>query len=181
MFWRLMAQQIPLNFVDTIPIMEIVFIFVILFCFPLKWHLGSTTFIMSRQKLGRLDHLADRERGRHKNQTWRMHMESQSPCQYLGADTQCTGWHQALSHWNQTLTPQSKSFCLRQDAFAIQRRMQRRGTSKCGSQLKDYGTVRCCYFYCHFLLYIQSQVCLFEWQDVIFAFFSNCLYKANVW
>lgn len=49
MFWRLIAQQIPLNFVGTLPIMEIVYTFIILFCLPLKWHLGSTAFIMSRQ------------------------------------------------------------------------------------------------------------------------------------
>lgn len=35
MFWRPMAQQIPLNFVSTIPIMETVHAFVILFCLPL--------------------------------------------------------------------------------------------------------------------------------------------------
>lgn len=133
---------------------------------------------MSREKLGRLDHLAEGERGRHRSQTWRMHMESQSPCQCLKADTQCTGWHQALSHWNQTLTPQSKSSCLGQDAFAIQRRMQRRGTSKCGSLLKDYSTVRCCYFCCHFLLYIQSQVCLLEWQEV-FCFFLQLFFQSK--
>lgn len=86
--------------------------------------------IMSRQKLGRLGHLAEGERGGHRNQTRRMHMQSQSPCQCLEADTQCSGWHQALSHWNQALIPQSKSFCLGQDAFAIQRRMQRRRNLK---------------------------------------------------
>lgn len=75
-----MAQQIPLLFVSITPIMKILYVFVILFCLLLEWYLGSTAFILSRQKMGRLDHLTEGERGRHRNQTWRMHTESQSPC-----------------------------------------------------------------------------------------------------
>lgn len=93
--------------------------------------------------------------------------------------SQQSGWQQEPSHCLLTLPHQSKSCCLVQDAVAIQRRMQRRGTSKCGSLLRDYSTVRCCYFYCLFLLRLQSQVCLLEWHESTSAFSSSWFYKVS--
>lgn len=88
----------------------------LLFYPSLECHLGSTAFIMSIQKLGRLEYVAqlgswrgERKGARPRNHTWRMHIDIQSPCQCLEANTPM-GWltTKSITLKTETAQPQQK-------------------------------------------------------------------------